>query len=87
MGVLKVAFLFLRALFVPRLKLAVENLALRQQLAGLQRSNKRPKLCPRDRVFWTWLTQLWLEWRSALIIVKPETVIQWHRQGFRLYWC
>jgi len=86
MGVLKASFLFLRAWFVSRLHLSAENLALRQQLAVLQRSSKRPKLRPRDRVFWTWLTRLWPEWRSALIIVKPETVIRWHRQGFRLYW-
>jgi len=69
-----------------RLHLSAENLALRQQLAVLQRSSKRLKLRPRDRVFWTWLTRLWPKWRSALIIVKPETVIRWHRQGFRLYW-
>jgi hypothetical protein len=39
-----------------------------------------------DRVLWVWLSQLWGEWRSALLIIKPETVIAWHRQGFRLYW-
>ena len=87
MGVLKAFFLFLRAGFVSRLHLIAENLALRQQLVVLQRSSKRTKLRPRDQVFWTWLTRLWPEWRSALIIMKPETVIRWHRQGFRLYWC
>lgn len=41
---------------------------------------------PLDRAFWVWLSRLWAEWRSALIIFKPETVIAWHRKGFRLYW-
>ena len=64
----------------------MENLALRQQLAVLKQSNIRPKLRPRDRVFWTWLMRLWPAWRSALLIVQPDTVVRWHRQGFRLYW-
>ena len=67
--------------------LAVENLALRQQLGVLNRSVKRPKLRRWDRVFWVWLSRLWTGWRSTLIIVKPETVIRWHRRGFRLNWC
>jgi len=71
---------------VPKYRLALENLALRQQLAVCNRSIKRPKLRRRDRVFWTWLMRLWPQWKSALVIVKPETVIRWHRQGFRLYW-
>lgn len=69
-----------------RASLATENLALRQQLAVLSRSVKRPKLRGRDRLFWAWLSQLWSGWSAALVIVKPETVIRWHRQGFRLYW-
>jgi len=86
MGALKAIVLLLRALLVPKLRLALENLALRQQLAVMQRSIKRPKLRPRDRVFWVWLSKLWKGWRSSLIVVKPQTVIRWHRQGFRLYW-
>ena len=86
MGVLKLVFLFLRALLVPKVHLAYENLALRQQLAVLNQASKRPKLRPRDRVFWAWLSRLWTDWRSALVIVKPDTVVRWHRQGFRLYW-
>jgi putative transposase len=66
--------------------LAAENLALRQQLAVLQTSMKRPRLRKRDRVFWVWLSRLWADWRSSLMIVKPDTVIRWHRPGFRLYW-
>ena len=56
-------------------ELALENLALRQQLAVLRRTTKRPKLINADRAFWVVLSRLWPEWRSALILVKPETVI------------
>ncbi len=86
MGMLKACLLFLRALLTPKARLAVENLALRQQLAVLKQSVKRPKLRLRDRVFWVWLSRLWPNWRSVLAIVQPETVVKWHRQGFRLYW-
>ena len=66
--------------------IAAENLALRQQLGVLRRSAKRARLRQRDRVFWVWLSRLWADWQSSLVIVKPTTVIRWHRQGFRLYW-
>ena len=71
----------------PRAALQAEVLALRHQLLVLQRS-RRPRLHLHavDRLLWVWLARLWTEWRSALVIVKPETVIAWHRQGFRLYW-
>ncbi|MDB4278679.1 hypothetical protein N9917_03680, partial [Deltaproteobacteria bacterium] len=67
-------------------ELALENLALRQQLAILHRKSKRPKLHNADRAFWVALCRLWPDWQNALILVKPETVIGWHRKGFRLYW-
>ena len=68
--------------------LQAENVALRHQLTVLQRTQltKRPVLKPADRCLWVWLSRLWSEWRSTLIIVLPETVIGWHRQGFRWYW-
>ena len=67
--------------------LRIENLALRHQIGVLRRSaKKRPKLTVADRVFWAWLSGAWADWRSALVIVKPETVIAWHREGFRLFW-
>src|SRR5215475_4040106 len=68
--------------------LQAENIALRHQLNVLYRTRKpkRPALTTADRCLWVWLSRLWSEWRSALIIVKPETVIGWHRQGFRWYW-
>ena len=75
-----------RLLVSGRAALLAENLALRQQLTVLRRSVRRPKLRNRDRVFWAWLSRFWTGWRSALLIVQPETVVKWHRAGFRLYW-
>ena len=66
--------------------LQLEILALRHQLGILQRSVKRPKLSASDRYLWARLSQFWSGWRSALLIVQPETVIGWHRRGFRLFW-
>jgi putative transposase len=68
-------------------QLRLENLALRQQLTVLRRSApKRLKLTPADRLFWMWLRRVWSDWKSALRIVKAETVIAWHRKGFGLFW-
>jgi len=86
MGALQVVTALLRQLFQSRAALAAENLALRHQIVILQRSVKRPRLHRRDRIFWVWLSRLWRGWRSSLLVVQPETVIRWHRQGFRLYW-
>src|SRR4029077_110239 len=77
---------YVRALFVPRHKLALEAAALRQQLAVWKRKQPRTKLHRLDRLFWIALRQLWSGWAEALIIVKPETVVSWHRAGFRLFW-
>jgi len=77
-----------RDCFRARAVLQAEILALRHQLLVLQRSSRPHKLRLgwADRVLWVWLSRLWNDWRSALLIVKPETVIAWHRKGFRLYW-
>ena len=75
-----------KVIFTDRSSLVAENLALRQQLAVLQRNTKRPKVRNGDRIFWAWLSRLWHGWRSTLLIVQPETVVKWHRQGFKLYW-
>ena len=72
--------------FKARRELAFENVALRQQLAVLRRSVKRPRLSKVDRGFWVLLRRIWTDWESVLVIVKPETVIRWHRCGFRRYW-
>jgi hypothetical protein len=74
------------ASFRNRAALQVEVLALRHQLGVLHRSVKRPKLTAADRLLWAWLSELWGDWRTALVIVKPETVIAWHRKSFRLFW-
>jgi hypothetical protein len=68
-------------------QLRLENLALRQQLVVLRRSApKRLRLTPADRIFWVWLRRVWSDWKSALMIVKAETVVAWHRKGFNLFW-
>jgi hypothetical protein len=67
-------------------QIALENLALRQQLAVFKRHCPRPRLRTGDRLFWVWLSMTWKNWRRALIIIKPETVVSWHRKGFRLFW-
>src|SRR6516164_5451960 len=70
-----------------RVALELENLVLRHQIGVLQRSPaKRPKLTSGDRFLWICLSRLWRDWRAALAIVKPETVVAWHRAGFRLFW-
>ncbi len=76
----------IRALCRDRSQPAHENLALRQQLAVLQRSVKRPKIRRRDRIFWVLLRRSWEKRESSLIFVKPETVVRWHRQGFKVFW-
>src|ERR1039458_1547331 len=76
----------LRSYFRTRLGLQAENLALRHQITVLQRGRKRLLLNAADRFLWVCLSRLWVGWRSALAIFKPETVIRWHRTGFRLYW-
>jgi hypothetical protein len=63
----------------PR-QLALENLALRQQLAVYKRTAPRPRLRPMDRLFWVGLARAWTGWRQALIIVSPDTVLRWHQR-------
>ena len=83
----------LRLLFVLTLRsccsrsdLLLENLALRQQLAALKQKHPHPRLATSDRLFWVMLRRLWPGWKRALILVQPETVVRWHRAGFKLYW-
>ena len=86
MGALQVVPIVLRRLFQGRAAVSAENRRLRQQLAVLPSSVKRPRLQRLDRIFWVWLSRLWRGCRSGLFVVQPETVIRWHRKGFRLYW-
>lgn len=69
-----------------RAEASLEVLALRQQVAVLKRKRPRPTLTGLDRFFWTTLRRFWPRWSDVLIIVKPETVVRWHRAGFRFYW-
>ena len=67
-------------------RFAFENLALRQQLAVYQRTHPKPTVRWSDRLFWVGLRLAWSDWKSALVIVRPATVIAWHRRGFAWYW-
>jgi putative transposase len=86
LGMLTALVAALSSVFKTRAALQLENQALRHQLSVLHRSVKKPKLTPIDRLLWAWLCRVGADWRSALIVVKPETVIAWHRKGFRLFW-
>ncbi len=80
-------FKWLRILLVrPRHELVLENLALRQQLAVFKQRYPRPRLKDPDRLFWVLLSRMWRNWRTALHVVQPATVVRWHRQGFKYYW-
>ena len=73
--------------FRSRASLPAKILALRHQLTILKRSSKkRPRLGRSDRLLWVWLCRFWPDWRNSLLVVKPETVLAWHRKGFRRYW-
>lgn len=76
----------LRDLLRPRRDLLLENLALRQQILVLQRTNPRPRFRNRDRAFWVLLCRWWVGWRRPLRLVQPETVIRWHRRSWRMWW-
>src|SRR5262245_44845591 len=76
-----------RGVVRSRAALHLEVLALRYQLQVLQRARtRRLRLARRDRWLWAWMSRSWSGWRTALVIVKPETLVAWHRQGFRLFW-
>ena len=76
----------LTAIFKARARLIVENLCLRQQLVVLKRRQARPQLRDADRRFWILACQLFSGWSRSLIIVKPDTVVSWHRKGWKAYW-
>jgi len=69
-----------------RRDLLLENLALRQQLIALKRKYPRPQVAGSDKLFWVLLRRLWPGWKQPLIFVQPETVVRWHKAGFKLYW-
>ena len=83
---LSLALAYMRGFVVSQHTLALEVVALRQQLGVYKRKQPRPKLRPFDRLFWVVLRHVWKHWSEALIVVKPDTVVSWHRAGFRLFW-
>ncbi len=83
---LKIILRTLRSSIRNERELALENLALRQQLATLKFRGPRPQLTDSDRLFWVVLSRIGSSWQDSLHIVQPETVLRWHRQGFRYYW-
>ncbi len=76
----------LAAFLRSRRDVALENVVLRHQLQVALRTNASPRLTKADRVLWVWLRGTWPAWRDHLQIVEPETVLRWHRKGWRLYW-
>ena len=85
-SILAIVSFLLGATFRSRLSLHMEILALRHQLAVYQRTGKRPRIRPTDRILWAWLSRTWSGWRNALMFVKPATVIAWQRRRFRDHW-
>jgi hypothetical protein len=83
---LSAALTYLRAFLVSCHNLGLEVAALRQQVTVYKRKQPRPKLHRFDRLFWMALRRLWTNWADTLVLVKPDTVVSWHRAGFRLFW-
>lgn len=86
LDLLRLLFGALFRLFRSRTFLWLENLALRQQLTVLQAKRRRPRLSIVDKLFWIMARKLWSDWKKSLLVVTPETVVRWHKAGFRLYW-
>jgi len=88
LALLNLATMLLRctaAFFRSHNEQAIVELALRQQLATYALTRSKPNITPLDRAFWVALSRSWPRWKDTLVIVKPGTVIRWHRKGFGLY--
>jgi putative transposase len=83
---IRVIFATILRLFSARRDLVLENLVLRQQLTVFKRKHPRPRMVVVDKLFWVFAQRFWSGWKQALIVVSPETVVAWHRAGFKLYW-
>src|ERR1700746_800200 len=79
-------FRLVRLLLSGHQAVAIENAALRMQIAAFQRKRKRPLLTTLDRVFWMSLRSLWCDWRKTLLYVQPDTGVRWQRERFRRFW-
>jgi len=84
----RIAFIlgWLQRVVASQADLRIENLALRQQLALLTAKRPRPRMSAVDRFFWVELRRIWPRWKELLVVIQPNTVVRWHRQGFRKYW-
>jgi len=82
----KLCVSFLASTFRFRAAFQAENLVLRHPLCVYQRSIKRPKVQPADRILWSLPARAWKGWKNALIFVKPDTVIRWQRKRFGAHW-
>jgi putative transposase len=85
-GLARALYVTAKEQHVVILRVALENLALRQQLCALKRHVKRPTLRRRDQLFWIVSAKIWRGWRTALVVVRPDTVVRWHRQWVRRHW-
>jgi putative transposase len=83
---LRLLFVLFTRSFRSRRSLFLENLALRQQLGVFKRKLPQPRFSASDKLFWVILRRCWPGWKKTLILVQPETVVRWHRAGFKLYW-
>ena len=83
---LRLLFVLAARFFRSRRDLLLENLALHQQLAVLKKRHPQPRSSTSDKLFWVTLQRLWTGWKRPLVLVEPETVVRWHRAGFKLYW-
>ena len=75
-----------KTVFKSKNDLIIENLALRQQLSTYKAKKIKPTIKERDRSFWIALKKSWSKWTNTLIIVKPETIIDWQRRRFKKHW-
>jgi putative transposase len=79
-------FRFVRLLLSGHQAVAIENAALRMQIAAFQRKRKRPLLTTLDRMFWIGLRSLSRDWRKPLLYVQADTLVRWQRERFRRFW-
>ena len=86
MSILRLVVTFAALLFKSQRQLALENMALRQQVTMLRQSVKRPRATPADKLFWIFFSRYIDGWRELLLGLHPDTVVRWHRHGFRFYW-
>ena len=77
---------FVLSFFRKRVSIQMENAALRHQLKVYKRKDRKPKIEPTDRMFWSLISQIWSGWKDALYFVKPATVVSWRRKKFREHW-